>query len=235
MGHRGAALRRGGSSVVAGPPAAGSCPRSSWMAWIGRDHCRVGRALCAGGGGRAALCPGLRPGRAQSGVHAAVRRTDRRERFGREPVGRAKAGAFADSGRRSDHRRRPRLERAWSISRTLGDALFLVAAFLSACFTVAMRQAKLDPLHAAALVSTGSLAVYLPVYLAFFGTRLAQLPLADFAVQALFQGVVVTIVVASSLRPRGRPAWRFGRLGLWSSGAGAVGPVCNTAARRVAA
>lgn len=83
---------------------------------------------------------------------------------------------------------------AWSISRTLGDALFLVAAILSACFTVAMRQARLDPLHAAALVATGSLTVYLPVYFAFFGTRLAQLPLADFAVQALFQGVVVTIV-----------------------------------------
>jgi drug/metabolite transporter (DMT)-like permease len=83
---------------------------------------------------------------------------------------------------------------AWSASRTLGDALFLVAAFLSAGFTVVMLQAKLDPLHAAALVSTGSLVIYLPIYLAFFGTRLAQLPLADIAVQALFQGVVVTIV-----------------------------------------
>jgi drug/metabolite transporter (DMT)-like permease len=83
---------------------------------------------------------------------------------------------------------------AWNSSRTLGDALFLVAAFLSACFTVAMLQAKLDPLHAAALVSTGSLVIYLPIYLAFFGARLAQLPLADIAVQALFQGVVVTIV-----------------------------------------
>jgi drug/metabolite transporter (DMT)-like permease len=87
---------------------------------------------------------------------------------------------------------------AWSAasssSRPLGDALFLCAAFLSACFTVAMLKAKLDPLHAAAIVSTGSLVVYLPIYLAFFGTRLAQLPLADIAVQVLFQGVVVTIV-----------------------------------------
>jgi drug/metabolite transporter (DMT)-like permease len=83
---------------------------------------------------------------------------------------------------------------AWSTSRALGDALFLVASFLSACFTVVMLQAKLDPLHAAALVSTGSLVIYLPIYLVFFGTRLAQLPLADFTVQALFQGVVVTIV-----------------------------------------
>lgn len=82
----------------------------------------------------------------------------------------------------------------WSGSRSFGDALFLVAAFLTACGTVVMRQAKLDPLHAAALVSTGSLVIYLPIYLTWHGTRLAEVPLADFAVQALFQGVVVTIV-----------------------------------------
>ncbi|HJU16014.1 MAG TPA: DMT family transporter [Stellaceae bacterium] len=82
----------------------------------------------------------------------------------------------------------------WSASRSFGDALFLVASFLTACGTVVMRRAKLDPLHAAALVSTGSLAVYLPVYLALSGTRLAQMPLADFAYQAVFQGVVVTII-----------------------------------------
>jgi drug/metabolite transporter (DMT)-like permease len=79
-------------------------------------------------------------------------------------------------------------------SRSLGDALFLSAAFLSACFTVVMRQAKLDPLHAAALVSIGSLVIYLPIYLALYGLRLAQMPLADFTVQAIFQGVVVTII-----------------------------------------
>ncbi len=83
---------------------------------------------------------------------------------------------------------------AWSASRTFGDSLFLCAAFMTACFTVVMRQAKLDPLHAAALVSTGSLVIYLPIYLALYGIRLAQIPLADLAVQAIFQGVVVTIV-----------------------------------------
>jgi len=75
-----------------------------------------------------------------------------------------------------------------------GDVLFLFAAFLSACFTVVMRQAKLDPLHVAALVSTGSLVIYLPIYLALHGTCLAQLPLAEITVQAIFQGVLVTIV-----------------------------------------
>jgi drug/metabolite transporter (DMT)-like permease len=80
---------------------------------------------------------------------------------------------------------------AWS---TFGDALFLLAAFLTACFTVVMQQAKLEPLHAVALVSTGSAAIYLPIYLAFYGTRLAQLPLAEIVPQAIFQGVLVTIV-----------------------------------------
>jgi drug/metabolite transporter (DMT)-like permease len=83
---------------------------------------------------------------------------------------------------------------AWSTSRTFGDGLFLIAAFLTACFTLVMRHAKLDPLHAAALVCTGSLVIYLPVYLALYGARLARLPLADLAGQALFQGVLVTIV-----------------------------------------
>jgi drug/metabolite transporter (DMT)-like permease len=83
---------------------------------------------------------------------------------------------------------------AWSISRTTGDMLFLLASFLTACFTVTMRQAKLEPLHATALVATGSLAIYLPIYLALYGTRLAQLTAAEFTVQAFFQGVLVTIV-----------------------------------------
>jgi drug/metabolite transporter (DMT)-like permease len=83
---------------------------------------------------------------------------------------------------------------AWSTSRTLGDALFLFAAFMTACGTVVMRQAKLDPLHAAALVSSGSLVIFLPFYLAFYGNRPMQLPLAEFAVQAIFQGVLVTII-----------------------------------------
>jgi len=79
-------------------------------------------------------------------------------------------------------------------SRTFGDALFLFAAFLSACFTVLIGQAKLDPLHAAALVATESLAIYLPLYLALYGARLAQVPLGEITVQAIFQGVLVTIV-----------------------------------------
>jgi drug/metabolite transporter (DMT)-like permease len=82
----------------------------------------------------------------------------------------------------------------WSASRSLGEALFLSAGFLWACFTVVMRQAKIEPLHAAALVATCSSIIFLPFYLALHGTRLAQMPIADIAIQAMFQGVLVTIV-----------------------------------------
>jgi drug/metabolite transporter (DMT)-like permease len=83
---------------------------------------------------------------------------------------------------------------AWNFSRSLGDAWFLCASFLTACFTVTMRQSKLEPLHAAALVSTGSLVIFLPCYLTLRGTHLVELSVAEILVQAIFQGVVVTII-----------------------------------------
>jgi drug/metabolite transporter (DMT)-like permease len=83
---------------------------------------------------------------------------------------------------------------AWSIWRTFGDALFLAASLLTACSTVIIRQSKLDPIHAAALVSSGSLIIYAPLYIALRGIHLAEVPLIDLAVQVVFQGIVVTIV-----------------------------------------
>jgi drug/metabolite transporter (DMT)-like permease len=82
----------------------------------------------------------------------------------------------------------------WNTPRMCGDALFLTAALLWACFTVVMQQTRIDPLQAAALVSSGSALIYLPIYLALNGTHLAQIPLAEFVVQAIFQGFLVTVV-----------------------------------------
>jgi drug/metabolite transporter (DMT)-like permease len=83
---------------------------------------------------------------------------------------------------------------AWSLSRGFGDVLFLAASFLTACYTIIMRQSRLDPIHVAALVSTGSLVMYAPLYLAIRGLHLAQVPVADLTVQLMFQGIVVTII-----------------------------------------
>lgn len=82
----------------------------------------------------------------------------------------------------------------WNTSRMGGDALFLAAALLWAGFTVVMQQARTEPLQAAALVSCGSALMYLPIYLALMGTHLAQIPFADVVLQAIFQGLLVTIV-----------------------------------------
>jgi drug/metabolite transporter (DMT)-like permease len=81
----------------------------------------------------------------------------------------------------------------WNTSRICGDALFLTAALLWAGFTVVMQHARIDPLQAARLVSCGSAMIYLPIYLAFKGTHLTQIPLADVVLQAIFQGLLVTV------------------------------------------
>jgi drug/metabolite transporter (DMT)-like permease len=112
----------------------------------------------------------------------------------------------------------------WSVSRTFGDGLFLIASFLTACFTVIMRRTKLDPLHATALVSTGSLILYLPLYLALHGVGLAQVPLADLAVQVIFQGILVTVV---SIVLYGRAVLIMGASG--ASAFGALVPALSAA------
>lgn len=80
------------------------------------------------------------------------------------------------------------------LNRSAGHVLFLGAALLWACFTVVMRWAKLAPLHATALVSVGSLIGYVPAYLLIAGNRLIQAPIADLATQALYQGLLATVV-----------------------------------------
>jgi hypothetical protein len=100
-------------------------------------------------------------------LHAAVRRSDRRDRSGREAFDDAKTGGLSLilTGALIIVRWHAAARNAVSgPSRTFGDAHFLFAAFLSACITVLIGQAKLGPLHAAALVATGSLAIYLPLY-----------------------------------------------------------------------
>jgi drug/metabolite transporter (DMT)-like permease len=104
--------------------------------------------------------------------------------------------------------------------RTVGHVLFLGAALLWAGFTVQMRYAKLEPLHATALVAVGSCFLYLPLYLAVAGTRLLQLPPAELVTQTIYQGVLVTVV---SLVLYGRSIELIG-----ASGAAAFGALVPT-------
>ena len=79
-------------------------------------------------------------------------------------------------------------------AQNIGHALFLAAGLLWAGYTVAMRRAKLDGLHAAALAAVGSLVLYLPTYVAIAGTALFEAPLLDIALQAIVQGLLTAIV-----------------------------------------
>lgn len=78
--------------------------------------------------------------------------------------------------------------------RSVGHVLFLSGAFLWACYTVTMRWSKIKPLHATAIVSVGSMVGYLPGYLAFAGLRVLDAPVADVLMQAIFQGLLVTVI-----------------------------------------
>ena len=86
-------------------------------------------------------------------------------------------------------------------TQNIGHALFLIAGLAWASYTVAMRRARLDGLHAAAIAAVGSLLLYLPVYACFAGTSVLKAPISDIGLQAVVQGLL-TAIVASLLYGR---------------------------------
>jgi drug/metabolite transporter (DMT)-like permease len=76
----------------------------------------------------------------------------------------------------------------------VGHGLFLSAALAWAFYTVAMRKARLDGLHAAALSAVGSMLLYLPVFALMPGTTLVTASWSDLGLQAFVQGVLTAIV-----------------------------------------
>ncbi len=79
-------------------------------------------------------------------------------------------------------------------AQTLGHALFLGSGLAWACYTVAMRRARLDGLHAAGIAAVGALILYVPAYLITGIASLANAQWGDIALQALVQGVLTAIV-----------------------------------------
>ena len=77
---------------------------------------------------------------------------------------------------------------AVDLRQPIGHALFIGSAVAWACYTVALRRARLDGLHAAAIAAVGALFLYMPVYLAVAGVSLAKAPWGDLALQALCRG-----------------------------------------------
>jgi drug/metabolite transporter (DMT)-like permease len=76
----------------------------------------------------------------------------------------------------------------------IGHGMFIGAGMLWACYVVAMRKARLDGLHAAAIAAVGSLVTYVPAYALICGTGLFDAPWRDVAVQALVHGILVAVI-----------------------------------------
>jgi drug/metabolite transporter (DMT)-like permease len=78
-------------------------------------------------------------------------------------------------------------------SQNIGHLLFLASAFAFACYTVAMRRARLEGLHAAAISAVGSMLIYLPPYAIVAGAGIFDAPPSAIALQALVQGLLTAV------------------------------------------
>jgi len=79
-------------------------------------------------------------------------------------------------------------------TQNIGHLLFLAAALAFACYTVALRRARLDGLHAAAISAVGSMLLYLPAYAALAGGSLFHASAAAIGLQALVQGLLTAVI-----------------------------------------
>lgn len=76
----------------------------------------------------------------------------------------------------------------------IGHLLFLSSALAFACYTVAMRRARLDGLHAAAISAVGSMLLYIPPYAIVAGASIFDAAPSAIALQALVQGLLTAII-----------------------------------------
>lgn len=71
---------------------------------------------------------------------------------------------------------------------------FVLGGLLWAVYTVCSKKFAVSPLHATAVVSVFSMAVYLPFYFSWRCCHVFQVPPRDILLQAIYQGVLVSIV-----------------------------------------
>ena len=79
-------------------------------------------------------------------------------------------------------------------AQNIGHLLFLGSALAFACYTVAMRRARLDGLHAAAISAVGSMLIYMPPYAIAAGTSVFDASASAIALQALVQGLLTAVI-----------------------------------------
>lgn len=83
---------------------------------------------------------------------------------------------------------------ALGTSQNIGHAMFIAAAMLWAGYTVTMRRAGLEGLHAAAIAAVGSLLTYVPLYAVTAGNNLLNARWHDIALQAIVHGILTAVI-----------------------------------------
>ena len=81
-----------------------------------------------------------------------------------------------------------------SPTQILGDVLFLCGSSLWAIFTLLLTRYPMPPLAATVTTTLGSAAIYLPIWLLFLPSNLAQASVREITIQAAYQGVLVVFI-----------------------------------------
>lgn len=76
----------------------------------------------------------------------------------------------------------------------IGYLILVVTGVMWASYALIVRKAAVPALNATAIVAVGSAAFYVPLYLFILPKEIFVAPLADIAVQGVFQGVLVSVV-----------------------------------------
>lgn len=79
-------------------------------------------------------------------------------------------------------------------SQLYGDLLYVLGGFVYAIYTVSSQKFRVGAWHAASIVAVFSAVLYVPIYLLFLPHSLTRAPVEELALQALFQGVVTSIL-----------------------------------------
>jgi drug/metabolite transporter (DMT)-like permease len=80
------------------------------------------------------------------------------------------------------------------IAASFGHGLFILGALLWSSYVILLRRTAMDSLHAVAIVAVGSAILYLPVYVMLFPKVIGSAPLGDIVLQALYQGLLTTVL-----------------------------------------
>jgi drug/metabolite transporter (DMT)-like permease len=95
-------------------------------------------------------------------------------------------------------------------AQNIGHLLFVGSALAFACYTVAMRRAGLDGLHAAAISAVGSMLVYMPPYAVAAGASVFDTLPSAIALQALVQGLLKPLCLTNDASSQEGTRWLVG-------------------------